>query len=372
MRRIAVFVGTRPEIIKMATVAAELQKRLSGEEFSLVHTGQHYDWEMSEQFLQELDIPKPDEFLGVGSGSQGDQLAKTVKLTEDFLQKQHVKLVAVEGDTNSALGVALAAAKNDIAVAHVEAGCRCFDKSMPEEINRVLIADCADLNLAPTKNCVGNLLREGIPKRRVVLSGHPLVTLLKQVASRIDASTIQRKLSVSKGKYALLTTHRQENVDDKGRLKSILDAAGTLPTKIVFPIHPRTEKNVQRFGLNVLLKPFKKVAPLGYLDTLRLVRDAELVITDSGGLQQEAFLFRTPCITLRERTEWIETLEGGGNLLVPEPRQLGAAYNKITDNYKQFKARIRDAGQVFGDSNSALRNAEAILSTNRPDGIQTP
>ncbi len=360
MARLAVFVGTRPEIIKMASVLEAL--RPSSFDVSLIHTGQHYDWEMSGQFFKELGLAEPDEFLGVGSASQGMQLAKVVKATEKYLLKQGTIIATAEGDTNSALGAALAASKNNIPFAHVEAGCRSFDRAMPEELNRILISDCADLNLAPTKNCIGNLQREGIPDSRIKLTGHPIVTLLSKVRNRITSIQVVKEMKLKEHGYVLLTTHRAENVDGRRRLKATLKEANELPTKVVFPVHPRTGRNISRFHLKSLLSNIITTRPLSYFETLALIRSADAVITDSGGIQQEAFLLQTPCLTIRTTTEWVETVEAGVNSLVKDPRKIGAAYQKLHDERVEVKRRFQKAGPVFGGVESARRCAESIAT----------
>jgi UDP-N-acetylglucosamine 2-epimerase len=360
MPRIGVFVGTRPEIIKLAPVIRDLNKRT--DDIAVIHTGQHYDWEMSEQFFKELNIAEPNQFLGVGSGAQGLQLSKVISSAEACLVKRKIKLAVVEGDTNSALGVALAAAKNNVQLAHVEAGCRSFDKTMPEEMNRILIADCADINLAPTENCVQNLRNEGIPQRKVTLTGHPLVTLIKNVREKIRMSTVNQSLALKKRGYVIATAHRKENVDDPRRLRSILKSLSDLPTTVVFPIHPRTRDNIKKFKLSTLLKPIHSTPPLGYLDTLRLIEDAEAVITDSGGIQQEAFLLKTPCLTIRKTTEWIETIQGGGNFLVENLSEIDTLFKEVRQDRTRIVKKIVKAGDVFGDYKSASHISDALFS----------
>lgn len=364
MPKIAIFVGTRPEIIKMAPIIWDLRKR-TNLSVPIIHTGQHYDLEMSEQFIRELAIPEPSQFLGVGSGSQGQQLSKVVASAEGYLTSELIDLAVVQGDTNSALGVALAASKNNIPLAHVEAGCRSFDKTMPEEINRVLIADCADLNLAPTKNCLKNLQNEGIRDTRIYLSGHPIVTLLHRLRGDIKRSDMIKKMHLKKRGYVLATTHRQENVDSPRQLRTILKSLEDLPTTVVLPIHPRTKKNIDAFKLTGLLTRLRTTSPLGYLNTLRLISDAEAVITDSGGIQQEAFLLGTPCLTIRKTTEWIETIENGGNFLVKRPTEIVASFSKLRRNYDRILDNIHKAGDVFGDVNSAARISEALIKKQR-------
>ncbi len=367
MSKIAVFVGTRPEIIKMASVIEDLKQR-SPVEISLIHTGQHYDWRMSGQFFKELNLSEPEEFLGVGSGPPGEQLAKTVQSTEAYLQRQPTLIAAVEGDTNSALGVTLAASKNRIPVAHVEAGCRSFDKAMPEELNRILIADCADVNLAPTRNCIKNLQHEGIPEQRILLTGHPIVTLISKVKDRIEGSSILRRMSLEDRHYTLLTTHREENVDDRSQLKAILKGASMLSTTVVFPVHPRTKKNISKFHLKYLLSSMVTSPPLSYFDALRLIRDSEAVITDSGGIQQEAFLLKTPCLTIRKATEWVETVEAGVNTLVGDPKKIGEAFALLRKKYDTVTRRFSRAGQIFGSVESARLCARAIVSLSALQG----
>lgn len=343
----------------MAPVIWAMKKRLK-QDLRIVHTGQHYDWEMSAQFFQELDIPKPDKFLGVGSGTQGQQLSRIIASTEVGLAEGPIELAVVEGDTNSALGVALAASKNSIPLAHVEAGCRSFDKTMPEEINRILIADCADLNLAPTENCLKNLQSEGIPDSRIILTGHPIVSLLHHLRNEVSHSDIMQRTNVKKRKYVLATTHRQENVDSPERLRSILKSLSNLETTVVLPIHPRTRKNARTFKLDKFLKKIKATVPLGYLDTLRLIRDAEAVITDSGGIQQESFLLGTPCLTIRKTTEWMETVSNGGNLLVRNPSGIGEAYARVRRDNDVMRENIQKGGLVFGNADSAERISYSV------------
>ncbi len=360
MRKIAIFVGTRPEIIKMAPIIWDLTNHPK-DDVPIVHTGQHYDWEMSEQVIRELKIPEPSQFLGVGSGSQGRQLSTIIASAEAYLLKKRIELAVVEGDTNSALGVALAASKNNIKVAHVEAGCRSFDRSMPEEINRILIADCADLNFAPTHNCLENLHMEGIPSNRIFLTGHPIVTLLEHLKGKIAHSNVLTRLHLDKGKYVLATAHRQENVDYRSLLRAILKSLGNLPTTVILPLHPRTKKNIHNYKLSNLLRKLHVTAPLGYLDTLRLIRDADAVVTDSGGIQQEAFLLGTPCLTIRRTTEWTETVENGGNILVKDPSEIGNAYTRLRKERGRIVKDISWAGNIFGDAGSARRIQSILL-----------
>ena len=357
--RICAFVGTRPEIIKMAPVIKGAKRR--GLEISFVHTGQHYDWEMSKRFIYELGLPDPDPFLGVGSATHAVQTAKVMERSEEYLARERPDLVLVEGDTNSALGVALAAAKLRIPVGHVEAGCRSFDPSMPEEVNRVLIADCASLHFAPTMDAFLNLLREGIPSDKIWLTGHPIVDLLKEMAPRIDESNVLERLGLRRGDYVLLTVHRSENVDERAKLEGILRAASAIGRDVVFPIHPRTKGSIERFGLGGFLDKFLWTDPLPYLDTLALVKHARFVMTDSGGLQQESFLLGTPCVTLRNGTEWVETVRCGANLLAgSEPGRILDAVRRIEEGRGSIKERISGL-KPYGDGEASDKIIEAAM-----------
>lgn len=241
-------------------------------------------------------------------------------------------MALVEGDTNSSLGVSVAAAKLGIPLGHIEAGCRSFDVTMPEEINRKMISDCSSLNFAPTRDCVKNLRREGVRDETIYLTGHPIVDLFQEMNPLAERSTLLRKLGFEPAEYVLLTIHRQENTDDAKRLERILRGISALPIQVIFPIHPRTQQRIGKYGLSHLLKDVHVVTPLGYADTLHLIEKAAAVLTDSGGIQQEAYLSRTPCITLRENTEWVETVQLGKNFLV------GSNISKISRAFKIARA----------------------------------
>lgn len=313
--KVAVFVGTRPEIIKMQPVVKELKSRVNIDTY-YIHTGQHYDYNMSAIFIKELYLPTPDLFLNVRSDFPASQVARIITRSEHAIKKLAPDVVLVQGDTNSTLGVALAAAKMKLQIGHIEAGCRSFDRNMPEELNRVVVADLATRNFAPTETCKQNLLREGISKESIHLVGHPIADLLKKTTHLIDDSILER-LGLDRKNYYFMTLHREENVENGERLQSILSAIHSLSerNKIVFPIHPHTRKNVKKLGLTRYLRKSIAVAPLGYMDTLALLKNALCVLTDSGGMQQEAAILGTPCITLRSVTEWVETVEKGVNFL---------------------------------------------------------
>lgn len=362
MTKIAVFAGTRPELIKLTPV---VEKIVQGKDQLLfVHTGQHYDYLMSSQFITELSLPKPDWHLNVGSSTPATQTARIFQKTEKILAKEKPDYVLVEGDTNSVLGVALASAKAKVPLGHVEAGCRSFDKSMPEELNRVIVADCATLHFAPTRKSVENLRKEGIIEASIFLTGHPIVDLITESMSRIDSSEVLTKMGLSHRDYGLLTVHREENSDFPDRLQNIIGALDLLDQKIVFPVHPRTKKNLQRFhislGSNVIA-----TEPLGYFETLALIKNARTVITDSGGIQQEACILQTPCITVRDRTEWVETVEADVNILSGADKdRIVAAFRRIERDYDEFTQRLKSTKGIFGDGNAATRILNIIHSTN--------
>jgi len=309
-------VGARPQFIKLSSLSKELRKK---HREIILHTGQHYDDELSRIFFSELSIPEPDYNLGIGSFEHGEQTGKMLKAIEEVLFFEKPDLVIVYGDTNSTLAGALSAAKHNIPVAHVEAGLRSFVKSMPEEINRVLTDHVSSLLFCPTPTSVKNLKREGITKR-VYLVGDVMYDSLKEnLAVAEKKSKIMKKLNLQKKEFYLVTIHRAENTDIKKNLEKITQIVTHLDKRVVFPIHPRTRKRLSEFELlNRLLSKHDLVLidPVSYLDMLVLEQNARYVLTDSGGVQKEAFFLRTPCLTLREETEWVETLRGGSNQLV--------------------------------------------------------
>lgn len=352
-KKIAIFVGTRPEIIKMTPVIKEAFKRKSIDTL-LIHTQQHYDWKMSQNFLEELCLPTPQYFLDVKSGSHGVQTAKILQRSEKLLRKEKPDVVLVEGDTNSVLGVALAAVKLKIPVGHIEAGCRCFDKTMPEEINRVIVADCTTFHFTPTENCTNNLIQEGINQKSIYQVGHPLVDLLKMIQPNIDKSSILSQLGLKEKEYVLLTVHRQENADDPTRLNDIIQAMSKLDLPVIFSIHPRTKKNAKSYNVN--LKKLVVIEPQPYFDTLKLIKDAKVVFTDSGGIQQESCVLGTICITLRERTEWQETVIKGVNFLAgAEKNKIFSTYQEIEDKFEKLQERFKQTNYIFGKGDVALK-----------------
>ena len=343
--KIATVIGARPQFIKMAPVSRVLRKHFSE---IIIHTGQHYDYEMNKIFFDELKISEPDYHLGVGSGSHGYQTGEMLKRIEGVLMKEKPDLVLTYGDTNSTLAGAVAGAKLHINVGHVEAGMRSFDKSMPEEINRILTDHCSGLLFCPTKNAVENLKKEGIANG-VYLTGDVMVDSLlynKEIAE--SKFMILSDLDLKSKEYLVATIHRASNTDNKENLKNIVDAFSTVEETIVFPVHPRTEKFLKEYGLYAKLKAsVKLIKPLGYLDFLKLMSHAKKIITDSGGIQKEAYILRVPCITLRKNTEWVETVEDGWNVLV------GADKEKITKMVKEFEPLPKMHKERFGSGDAS-------------------
>lgn len=313
-------VGARPNFIKVSPLL-RLMKRQPGLHNLLVHTGQHYDENMSDVFFEDLDIPRPDFNLGVGSGSHAWQTAQILMRFEPLLLDQRPDLVIVFGDVNSTLACSLAAAKLNIAIAHVEAGVRSFDRRMPEEVNRVLTDAISDLLFTPSREADENLAREGIPGHKVHFVGNVMVDTLLEAAQKANNRQAWLRWDLQPRGYALLTLHRQANVDDPHTLSQLLDTilkvSRLLP--VVFPAHPRTTSRLEQAGLNTKLRERTKlflVEPLGYLDFLSLLAQARLVLTDSGGIQVESTILGVPCLTMRENTEWMVTIQQGGNVLV--------------------------------------------------------
>jgi UDP-N-acetylglucosamine 2-epimerase len=313
--KVLTVVGARPQFIKAAPVSRALRKNHSE---LLIHTGQHYDERMSEVFFEELGIPAPDANLGIAAGTHAEQTAQMLVPLEALMVQHRPDIVMVYGDTNSTLAGGLAAAKLTIPVAHVEAGLRSFDRSMPEELNRVLVDHLATLLLCPTPTAVQNLAREGVASG-VSLIGDVMLDTARLMAEQAEGSTYPADLGLSPGGYYLATVHRAANSDDAGRLSAIVSAFGELDAPVVWPIHPRTVANLARFGLDAAVAASPRiiaVSPTSYSETNALLRNAKALLTDSGGMQKEAYFFGVPCLTLRDTTEWTETIELGWNRLV--------------------------------------------------------
>lgn len=316
--KIASIVGARPNFIKLAPVSREIRKNF---EELIIHTGQHYDYEMDRIFFQELGMPEPDYNLGIGSASHGHQTGKMLEGIEGVLLKEKPDVAVVFGDTNTTLAGALAASKLHIPVAHVEAGLRSFDKMMPEEINRVLADHCSDLLFCPTKTALDNLRNEGL-EEGVHLTGDVMADILMDCLEIAEnSSNILEDLALVPGEYYLATVHRAENTDNPQKLRSIVEALIDIGN-VLFPCHPRTEKCLKDNGLWIRAnKCLRVVKPVGYMDMLLLEKNAQKILTDSGGIQKEAYMLKVPCITMRNETEWIETIKDGWNVLAGGDRE---------------------------------------------------
>lgn len=313
--KIVSIIGARPQFIKCAPVSREL--RHVAQEV-LVHTGQHYDLEMSGVFFSELGIPEPDYNLGVGSGFHGQQTGEMLSKVEEILLKEHPDAVLVYGDTNSTLAGALAAAKLHVPVAHVEAGLRSFNRRMPEEINRVITDHLSNLLLCPTETSVGNLRQEGVSTGVHLVGDVMYDALMDSVERAKQLSTILDRLKLEPRRYLVVTVHRAENTDHLSRLEEILTAFSSLANSgrtIVFPVHPRTRKQLGKLSFNCPER-LLMIDPVPYLDMVLLEAQAQLIATDSGGIQKEAYWLGVPCITIRQETEWVETVDSGWNCLV--------------------------------------------------------
>lgn len=326
----------------------------------VIHTGQHYDTNMSNVFFQELNIPAPDYHLGIGGGNHGEQTGQMLSAIEKILIREQPEWVLVYGDTNSTLAGALAAAKLHIPIAHIEAGLRSFNKKMPEEINRVLTDHVSDYLFVPTESALKNLQNEGVPMNKVVLTGdimYDAAIYYSELAKR--KSSILKKLNLDTKSYCLATIHRAENTDDKQRLKEIfsgLEDVGKV-SEIVLPLHPRTRKALEKINFNFNRSNILFTEPLGYLDMVMLEKHAKAIITDSGGVQKEAYFHKTPCITLRNETEWVELIQNGYNILV---KDLSKTSQIILEKASE-KIVWKQEG-LYGDGNAALKIAKRLLN----------
>ena len=348
-------VGARPNFMKVAPVLAQLRKR-GGVRQTLVHTGQHYDAKMSDIFFRDLGMPDPDVHLGVGSGTHAQQTAKVMVEIEPVLLREKPDVTVVAGDVNSTVAVALVAAKLGLKVAHVEAGLRSNDWTMPEEINRVVTDRLSDLLFTPSRDGDENLAREGIDAGRVRFVGNVMIDSLQAALPRARESDIHKRLEVGRGEYALATLHRPANVDEPAALQRLLSALSEVSAQlpVIFPIHPRTRA---RLPAGFEARGLKLIEPLGYLDFLALTADARLVMTDSGGIQEETTALGVPCLTLRENTERPVTITDGTNQLVgTDPARVIPAAREILAG-RGKKGRIPE----LWDGRAAERVADELV-----------
>jgi len=374
--KIASIVGARPQFIKAATVSRIL-RRAAGVEEILVHTGQHYDENMSAVFFRELEIPEPNYDLGIGSGKQGAQTGQMLERIEETLLEEMPDRVVVYGDTNTTLAGALAAVKLRVPVAHVEAGLRSFNRAMPEEINRIVADHVSGLLFAPTLIAAENLRREGIPTKNIHLVGDVMYDAVLHYARKAASeSRVLETLGLAQGDYVLATIHRAENTDSPDRLAAIFGALDQLAADIavVVPLHPRTRKALATIadlrGLSRLLV----IDPIGYLDMTMLERHARLIATDSGGVQKEAYFHRVPCATLRTETEWVELVECGWNRLIP-PASIRAVLQGLRDALTCGLPSTQESFYGRGDAAKAivdiLGSGRRFASTSQPRTLGT-
>lgn len=340
---ILLVVGTRPQIVKSVPVIRAAKR--AEMELKIVHTGQHYDYDMSDVFFEDFSVSKPAVNLGIGSGTHGYQTGETILRLEKFLSEERPDLVLVPGDTNSALGAAIAAAKMHIPLAHIEAGARSFNMGMQEEINRRIIDHVSSLLFAVSDKCEENLSRESV-LGEVIISGDTMYDIYRESLPKIENSEVVDRFTLSPRDYLVLTLHREENVENSERLKNIMQAITSLKLKVVFPIHPRTNRMLQ--SLSVGSSNLMIVEPLDYFSMMKLVRESLLVLTDSGGLQKEAFWSNVPCITLRDETEWGETLKGGANRVVgASASKIQEAVNLAIRNYDDELDKTKTVGNPY-------------------------
>ncbi|RPH30773.1 MAG: UDP-N-acetylglucosamine 2-epimerase (non-hydrolyzing) [Bacteroidales bacterium] len=334
--KVITIVGARPQFIKLGSFSRELRKFHTE---LIIHTGQHFDSEMSDLFFRDLEIPQPDFNLNINGGTHGQQTSQMISSIETILIKEQPQLVVVFGDTNSTLAGALATVKLGIPCLHVEAGLRSFNRSMPEEINRVVADHTSDYLFAPTQTAMINMEKEGLSSK-AFLTGDIMVDSLSWGSEKAKSSMIMESLGLHNQHFSLLTLHRPYNVDDPLTLSTILSKLIDLRGTVVFPIHPRTKSIVEKNGITIPSN-FVLTKPLGYLDFIKLQEASTRIITDSGGIQKEAFLLKKPCITLRSETEWVETVAEGWNLLLDvfSPNLIG----RIESFNPTHKAK-----QVFG------------------------
>ena len=368
--RLMQVVGARPQFVKLAPVCRAIAAANAGGrriESFIVHTGQHYDPAMSDVFFAELDIPEADLDLGVGSGSHGRQTARMLEALEPAMVEHRPDLVLTYGDTNSTLAATLAAAKLHVPVAHVEAGLRSFNRHMPEEVNRVVADHLSDLLLAPTPEAMKNLAREGLTERARQVGDVMLDAIRAFAPLALERSKILERLGLSAGDYLVTTLHRAENTPAAtlGPLLEALAAVGTAARPVILPMHPRTANVIRDAGLVLPAGPgLRVISPLGYLDMIALVARSRIVLTDSGGLQKEAFFLGRPCVTLREETEWVETVSGGGNLLT------GTDAVRVSDAVATWDATITrgepdfasEVSRSFGDGRASQRIVAASMA----------
>nr|WP_319377183.1 UDP-N-acetylglucosamine 2-epimerase (non-hydrolyzing) [uncultured Methanoregula sp.] len=351
--KFALAAGTRPEFIQVEPVIRELKSR--GLDYIFIHSGQHYDYEMDKIFFDEMHMPSPSHYLGVGSKLPGEQIGEMLVKSEAILREEKPDMLLVTGDTNTALAVALAANKSKIKVGHFEAGMRSFDRSLPEEVNRVIIDNFSDILFSPTLRGMNNLRSNGISEN-IHLVGDVMLDSISFYQKLIRTNPrIAEELSLQDGQYHLLTLHREANTDDRKRLANILSAISEMPLPVIFPIHPRTRQRIKDFNLS-LPENIVTIPPQGYFEFLRLMSHSGKFLTDSGGAQKQAYFLSKPCITLRPNTEWMETVETGWNILVDDDKE------KIIDAASNFSPSGAPDLSLFGNGESSRKMIDLAVA----------
>jgi len=367
-------VGARPNFMKAAPILAALQR--AGHEAVLVHTGQHYDIPLSDVFFRDLDLPAPDFHLGVGSGTHAEQTARTMEAFEPVLVRARPDVVVVVGDVNATLACAVVTAKLRFELgcplAHVEAGLRSNDRNMPEEVNRLVTDRLADLLLTPSADATFNLRHEGIEQDRIVMVGNVMIDVLLARLEQARARALPARLGLAPGGYAVATLHRPSNVDDRVGLGTLLEILNRIAERmpVVFPVHPRTRRNAEQFGLTGGLARLRTLEPQGYLDMLSLVDGAAVCLTDSGGLQAETTALGVPCVTLREQTEWVVTLTQGTNRLAPWPLTVAGVLAAFERAAGQGRTDVGSKSPEGWDGHAAERVTAALERHLRAGGLR--
>ncbi|RAP38291.1 UDP-N-acetylglucosamine 2-epimerase (non-hydrolyzing) [Candidatus Marinamargulisbacteria bacterium SCGC AAA071-K20] len=369
-KKICFVAAARPNFMKIAPIYNEILKFPKEFQAILVHTGQHYDKNMSDTFFDQLNIPKPNISLGLGSGTHAQQTARTMIAFETVLNEKKPDLVVVVGDVNATLACSITAKKLHIPVAHIESGLRSFDQMMPEEINRLVTDKISDFLYTPSEDADQQLLKEGTPKENIIFVGNVMIDTLKTFKPKAAATKYFKKLGLTKQQYITLTLHRPSNVDDKVVFKDILTALKEISGHftIICPIHPRTKKQIKEFKLDayVNMDGIKKnkinlIEPIGYFEMMNLVMNSRLVLTDSGGLQEETTVLKVPCITLRENTERPITITQGSNHLV------GTSSKKICDTFYKVSRKPQSESQIpkYWDGNTAKRIVKDLIKQSK-------
>lgn len=340
MKKVISVAGARPNFMKIAPIHRAFQKYSLHVEHLLVHTGQHYDYNMSETFFNDFKLPKPNYFLNVGSGSHAEQTSKVMFEFEKVCLEVKPDLVIVVGDINSTIAAALTAVKMGIKVAHVEGGLRSFDRTMPEEINRLATDAICDYCFVTEESAIINLKNESFPEKNIFFTGNTMIDSLHFALPEAKERKIYQNFNLDPKNYIIITLHRPSNVDEPEQLKSILEILNEFSEirKIVFPAHPRTHKNIEKFGLNQYIenKNIKFLQPLGYIDFLSLMNESDFVVTDSGGIQEETTAIGIPCVTIRTTTERPSTVDLGTNILIkPEPKIIKETLNKLINSTRK-------------------------------------